>query len=255
MIHGLLDKLFGNEDKPKQGSPKNIKHAPEEISRLLNLYRDQEHLMTAMIMNAGQRKIAKLNTGILAVDDGAQQFVTDRFQPNESEHLLANGAKIQFSLTHHGVRHQFDAVHLHNQSSPEGLHHHFQFPKGIELIQLRDAFRVKLSQAHPIKVTLTQVDLPAITGSLADLSASGMRVRVEGLVSPKPVRGAIYSSCHLVLSDGSPIVSGARLMHWKYDPDLRVTYLGIQFSDLDGNTQRALNRYLTDLQRKQRQLS
>lgn len=255
MIHGLLDKLFGNEDKPKQGSPKNIKHAPEEISRLLNLYRDQEHLMTAMIMNAGQRKIAKLNTGILAVDDGALQFVTDRFQPSESEHLLANGTKIQFSLTHHGVRHQFDAVHLQSQSSPEGLRHHFQFPKGIELIQLRDAFRVKLSQAHPIKVTLTQADLPAITGSLADLSASGMRVRVEGLVSPKPVRGAIYSSCHLVLSDGSPIVSGARLMHWKYDPDLRVTYLGIQFSELDGNTQRALNRYLTDLQRKQRQLS
>ena len=255
MINGLLDKLFGNEDKPKHGSPKNIKHAQEEISRLLNLYKDQEHLMTAMIMNAGQRKIAKLTTGILTVDEKAQQFVTDEFHPSDPEQLLGNGTKIQFSLTHHGVRHQFDAVHLQSQSTHEGARHLFQFPKGIEQIQLRDAFRVKLSQAHPIKVTLTQTERPALTGSLADLSASGMRVRMEGLVSPKPVRGEVYSACHLVLSDGNPIICSARLMHWQYDPDLRVTYLGIQFVDLDGNTQRALNRFLTDLQRKQRLLS
>lgn len=255
MIHGLLDKLFGSDDKPKHGSPKNIKHAHDEISKLLNLYKDQEHLMTAMIMNAGQRKIAKLNTGILSIDDQAQQFVTDAFHPSDPEQLLGKGTKIQFSLTHHGVRHQFDAIHIQSQSSPEGTRHHFQFPKGIEQIQLRDAFRVKLSQAHPIKVTLTHSEQPAITGTLADLSASGMRVRIEGLVSPKPVRGEAYSSCHLVLSDGSPIVCAARLMHWQYEPDLRVTYLGIQFVDLDGNTQRALNRFLTELQRKQRQLS
>ena len=255
MIHSLLDKLFGSDDKPKHGSPKNIKHAQDEIIKLLNLYKDQEHLMTAIIMNAGQRKIAKLTTGILAVDAQGQQFVTDEFHPSDPQQLLANGTKIQFSLTHHGVRHQFDAIHIQSQSTPEGLRHHFQFPKGIEQIQLRDAFRVKLSQAHPIKVTLTHKEQAAITGSLADLSASGMRVRIDGLVSPKPVRGEVYSSCHLVLNDGSPIICAARLMHWQYDPDLRVSFLGIQFVELDGNTQRALNRFLTELQRKQRQLS
>ena len=255
MIHGLLDKLFGQEDKPKDGSPKNIKHDYYEIGSLLTLYQDQEHLMTAMIMNAGKRKIAKLSTGIMAVDEQNHQFFTDEFHPGDPNQLLGEGVTVQFSLTHHGVRHQFNAKHLQAQSTPDGARHLFQFPKGIEQIQLRDAFRVKLSQAHPIKVTLTHAEKAAITGTLADLSASGMRVRIEGLVTPKPVRGEIYSSCHLVLSDGSPIVSAARLMHWQYDPDLRVSFLGIQFEELDGNTQRALNRYLTELQRKQRQLT
>ncbi|HCB40896.1 MAG TPA: hypothetical protein DEP79_14425 [Gammaproteobacteria bacterium] len=255
MIHGLLDKLFGHEDKPKDGSPKNIKHDRNEIGSLLTLYQDQNHLMTAMIMNAGQRKTAKLSTGIVSVDEAGQLFVTDEFHPSDPNPLLSEGITVQFSLTHHGVRHQFNAVHLQTQSTPEGARHLFRFPKGIEQIQLRDAFRVKLSQAHPIKVTLTHAEHAAITGTLADLSASGMRVRIEGLVTPKPVRGETYSSCHLVLSDGHPIVCGARLMHWQYDPDLRVSYLGVHFENLDGNTQRALNRYLTELQRKQRQLS
>lgn len=252
MLNGLLDKLFGGEDKPKEGSPTNIKHSQHEIGDLLTLYHDQNHLITAIIMNAGKRKLAKLQTGIIEVDRDGLRFVTDEFHPSETEQLLGDNTKIQFSLTHHGVRHQFNATHIQTQSTPSGTRHYFNFPKGIEQIQLRDAFRVKLSQAHPIKVTLTHVSNPVITGTLADLSASGMRIRIDGLVTPKPVRGEIYSSCHLVLSDGQPIVCGARLMHWQYDPDLRISYLGVHFEDLDGNTQRSLNRFLTDLQRKQR---
>lgn len=41
-------------------------------------------------------------------------------------------------------------------------------------------------------------------------------------------------------------------MHWQYDPDLDVTFMGVQFEELDGNTQRALSRYVTGVQRKQR---
>ncbi|MCP5015260.1 MAG: hypothetical protein GY938_08255 [Ketobacter sp.] len=252
MINELLDKLFGNEDKPNDGSPKNIKHSPNDIGELLSLYHDQNHLVTAMIMNLGKRKIAKLSTGILSVDSAALRFTTDEFIPSDLPELLGDGTKVQFSLTHHGVRHQFDAIHIQALPSDSGTHHVFQFPKGIEQIQLRDAFRVKLSQAHPIKVTLTHATNPAITGTLADLSSSGMRIRIDGLVTPKPVRGEIYSSCHLVLSDGQPVVGGARLMHWQYDPDLRISFLGVHFENLDGTTQRALNRFLTDLQRKQR---
>lgn len=254
MISNLLDKLFGHDDKPKEGSPKNIKHSQSDIGDLLGLYHDQNHLVTAMIMNTGQRKITKLSTGIMAVDTANLRFMTDEFHPSVPQQLLGEGTTVQFSLTHHGVRHQFDAVHIAAESTPDGIQHRFQFPKGIEQIQLRDAFRVKLSQAHPIKVTLTHTSNPTITGTLADLSASGMRIRIDGLVTPKPVRGEVYSSCHLVLSDGQPIVCGARLMHWKYDPDLRISYLGIHFENLDGNTQRSLNRYLTELQRKQRLL-
>jgi c-di-GMP-binding flagellar brake protein YcgR len=252
MINGLLDKLFGSDEKVNDGMPKNIKHGHSDIGELLTMYQDQNHLMTAIIMNPRLRKIAKLSTGIISVNLDEKRFLTDEFLPAESNQLLVEGMKVQFSLTHHGVRHQFEALYLQSPSSSEGVHHQFEFPKGIEQIQLRDAFRVKLSQAHPIKVTLTHASNAATTGTLADLSASGMRIRIEGLVTPKPIRGEQYTSCHLVLSDGNPIVCSAKLMHWQYDPDLRISFLGVHFENMDGNTQRTLNRYLTDLQRKQR---
>ena len=45
------------------------------------------------------------------------------------------------------------------------------------------------------------------------------------------------------------------LMHWQFDHEQQVSYLGLQFEQMDTTIQKALNRYLTDLQRKQRQLS
>lgn len=255
MILSLLDKLFGNEDAPKQGAPKNIKHDPNQIANLLTRYQQQDHLVTAILMQPGQRKLTRFSTGVLAVDLPKQTFTTDELVPMTQDLKLAEGTKLQFSLTHHGVRHQFEAAYVSTATAPDIGHHVFQFPKGIEQIQLRDAFRVKLSQAHPIKVTLTTADTGSYSGTLADLSATGMRVRLDGSDSAKPVRGQVYKTCHFVLGDGQKVECPARLMHWQFDPERKVTYLGIQFQDLDGNTQRTLNRYLTELQRKQRQLS
>ncbi|MAR92469.1 MAG: hypothetical protein CML06_16550 [Pseudomonadales bacterium] len=255
MIQGFLDKLLGSDDKPKAGAPKNIKHGRDQISELLTRYQQQDHLLTAVIMDNERRRLTKYHTGVVMVDGERQRFTTDEFQPEVSAETLQPGIIVQFSLTHNGVRHQFQSHYQMQDTSGDHPGHQFEFPKGIEQVQLRDAFRVKLSQAHPIKVTLSHPENPPLTGTLADLSATGLRLRINGMPKLRPVRGEIYSSCHLVLSDGQPVVCGARLMHWEHDPQLRVSFLGLQFEELDGNTQRALNRYLTTLQRKQRSLT
>jgi len=251
MIHNLLDKLFGNDDLPKQGAPKNIKHDPGLIGSLLTQFQAQDHLVTAIMMNVGQRTLARLTTGILAVDASGRQFTTDEFQPGLPVAQLKAGSRLKFSLTHENVRHQFDAVHTGSQSTPEGVRHTFQFPKGIEQIQLRDAVRVKLSPSPPIRVTLARADQSALAGSLVDLSSSGMRVRLDGMASPKPTRGEVYEACHFHLDDATAIACSARLVHWQYDPDRRVSYLGVQFQSMDTGTQRSLKRRLGKLQRGQ----
>ncbi len=255
MISGLLGKLFNSDDdKIKKGSPRSTKHSANDIGELLRLYQRDNHLLTAIILDETRKRHEKLSTGIMHVDDKQKLYVTDEFIPKEANAQLHAGMRVQFSLTHQGIRHQFEAEWKKQIEDERGPKHIFEFPKGIEQVQLRDAFRVKMSQAHPIKVALTHAEKPPIIGSLADLSASGMRVRVSGLIKPKPVRGEEYTSCHFVLNDGSSIVCVGRLMHWQFDPDADVSYLGIHFEHLDGQTQRTLNRYLNDLQRKQRQI-
>jgi len=256
MLSGILGKFFNSDhDKIKQGSPRNIKHSANDIGNMLRVYQTDNHLLTAVILEDHQKKPEKLSTGVIHVDDKQRIFVTDGFLPETANKRLQPGCSVQFSLTHQGIRHQFEASWKKQIEDETGPKHLFDFPRGVEQVQLRDSFRVKMSQAHPIKVALTHAEKPPITGTMADLSATGMRMRIVGLVKPKPVRGEQYTSCHFVLSDGSSIACVGRLAHWQYDSDADVSYLGIHFESVDGSTQRTLNRYLTELQRKQRQLS
>ena len=254
MLSNLLGKLFGNDNQGIGGASRNVKHRTSDIGELLKQYQLENHLLTAMFKadNANPRKASKMSTGIIEVDPRGRRFATDPMLPAEANDLLTPGALMVLSFTHLGIRHQFECQWQGSEGTGDQLRHWFEFPKGIEQVQLRDAFRVKISQAHPIKVALTHAEKPPLTGTLADLSATGMRMRVVGAIHPKPTRGEEFNSCHFVLSDGQPVVCTARLMHWQYDAEQEVTFLGIHFEHLDGATQRNLNRYLTELQRKQR---
>lgn len=254
MFSNLLDKLFGNQDQAADGSARHIKHRPSHIGEMLKRYQAENQLLTAILKNdnSNAKKPLKMSTGIIEVEPRQQRFATDPMMPFAINEQFTTGAIVILSLNHHGTRHQFECLWQTREGQGNQLRHWFEFPKGIEQVQLRDAFRVSISQAHPIKVALTHVEMPPLAGTLSDLSASGMRVRIPGSLSPKPTRGELFTSCHFVLSDGQPIVCAARLMHWQYDPQLDVSFLGIHFEHLEGPTQRVLNRYLTDLQRKQR---
>lgn len=254
MLSNLLDRLFGNHEQANGGSARHVKHRVSDIGDLLKRYQAENHLLTAIFKadNGGKNRPVKTSTGIIEVDSRRRRFACDPLIPKEANDRLKAGTIIILSLTDHGIRHQFECPWQESEGSGNQLRHWFEFPKGIEQVQLRDAYRVKLSQAHPIKVALTHAEKPPLAGTLADLSASGMRMRVAGPLKPKPTRGEEFTSCHFVLSDGQPVVCVARLIHWQYDPEIDATFLGVQFEHLDGATQRTLNRYLTDLQRKQR---
>ena len=250
MVISLIDRLFRQQEKQQEGTPKNIKHNRQDIAGLLLLYKKHNYHLTAIMKDTQRRKLVRMATGIEAVEVGRNEFLIDEFTPPPPEQIHP-GTKLLFSLTHNGVRHQLEAAFR----ADNGTKRWFGFPQGIEQIQLRNAFRVKISQAHPIKVRLKKAEQKMIEGTLADLSSTGLRLRLKGMVKPRPERGEVYSSCHFVLGDGSTVEAPAQLMHWQFDHEQQVSYLGLQFEQMDTTIQKALNRYLTDLQRKQRQLS
>lgn len=254
MLSNLLGKLFGNQEQPAGGAARQVKHRPSHIGEMLKKYQAENQLLTAVFKSDknNPKKQAPMSTGIIEVDTRRQRFATDPMIPDAFNDQFAPGTVVVLSLKHQGIRHQFECVWQGREGQGPQLRHWFEFPKGIEQVQLRDAFRVHISQANPIKVALTHVEMPPLAGTLADLSASGMRVRIPGALNPTPNRGEQFTSCHFVLSDGQPIVCAGRLMHWQYDSQLDVSFLGIHFEDMNSPTQRTLNRYITDLQRKQR---
>ena len=252
MIHDLFEKLFGSDNSIKKGSPKRVKHHQRDIQDLLQYYQQQNQLLTAVIMDEPRKKIVKLTTGIYFVDLEKREIKVDEFQPKSVHTLLNDTVQVQFSLSCDGVRHQFSSHWLGCEFENQLTIHRFTFPKGIEQIQLRDAYRVPLSQQTPTIVTLTRESKPIITGTLFDLSSSGLRLVTEGLLYPKPIRGEHFTSIHFVLNDGNPVIGEARLMHWHFDTQKKLTHLGLHFEQFDGHTQRSLNRFITEIQRKQR---
>ena len=144
------------------------------------------------------------------------------------------------------------ALQLKETIETPRVEHLFEFPRGIQQIQLREAFRIRISTANRVRATLENAEADTWSGRVQDLSVTGARLQLRKLIQPEPRRGDTFSQCDLTLSDGQRISCGARIMHWNYDPHKDITTLGIQFIDMPPPLEHKLSRFLTDLQRKDR---
>ncbi|MBL4763589.1 MAG: flagellar brake protein [Gammaproteobacteria bacterium] len=254
----FIERFFSSkrfEGQPKLGSQKNITHSTKVIARLLETYANENHLIAVRIGKPDgtiNNQIDQANTGIISLDDKKKTITLDAFSPNTHENKLERGTQLHFSLTHAGTYCQFTCQYQKTVSSNTGHAHVVTFPKGIENTQLRDTFRVQINPLTPIKISLLHETKPVIFGTAVDLSSQGVRLKMIGLMEPKPRRGDEYLSCQLILTDGYSMHSEARLMHWMYDSQEDCTILGIQLIGLDGANERILNRYITQLQRKEK---
>ncbi|OUS29712.1 hypothetical protein A9Q99_08535 [Gammaproteobacteria bacterium 45_16_T64] len=256
----FLERFFASKDdvgRPTVGSPKNINHSTKDILRLLGGYAHEHHLITIQRCNPDgsvDKQSENTTTGIIAIDEKKKTIAFEQFTPSDIELTLKNGDLLHFSLTHEGIYCQFNCQYAKTINTKEGYAHIFKLPQGIEQVQLRDAFRVSINRSTPIKVNLLHTINPVIAGSVVDLSSKGIRMRMKGLIEPKPKRGEEYISCQMVLTDGYSMHCEAKLMHWIYDPKDKCTYLGIQFVGLEGTNERVLNRYITQLQRSEKSI-
>lgn len=253
MLLTFFERLLGSDEKPDPKSPTNISHGVDRIQHLLTSYQAYNQLLSVTILAPNQKKLATASTEITKINSENNSFATAYLYPELNEQILEPGVAAQFSLSYQGTRHQFKCNWMYDDKQPEsGIAHWFQFPKGIERLQLRNAFRVPISQAHPVRVSVTRKDHSVLVGNLFDLSATGMRLGIAGDLKLKTRED--YHACHFVIPDGSTIICRGQLIHWHYDQTANQTYIGIQFRKINGLAQRTLNRFLTDVQRKHRQI-
>ena len=249
----FLSKLFEKEkepDKPKPGAPRSVHHNPKDIAGFLDQYAKANSLIEGEAHGHGKQKI-RFTTGINSVDMEKRVIHFDSFHPETLNSEIKPGQSVHFCLNHLGVRTQFDCV-LKNSLELPRYEHVFEFPKGIEHIQLRDAFRIKISSVNPVRMTLENTEQQTYSGLVSDLSVTGARMQLQHLIQPQPHRGDEFPNCYVTLSDGQRIVCSAQLMHWTYDPKKDITVLGVKFTNLEQPLERKLNRFLTDLQRRER---
>ncbi len=249
----FLSKLFEKDKdtgKPKAGAPRSVHHNPRDIAAFLQQYAEANSLIEGEAGGRPKDKI-RFTTGINSVDTENREVHFDSFHPESLNTQIKPGTPVHFSLSHLGVRTQFDCVLKHSLELPR-YEHVFEFPKGVEHIQLRDAFRIKISSVSPVRMTLENNNGQTYSGLVSDLSVTGARMQLQHLIQPQPHRGDEFPHCYVTLSDGQRIVCGAQLMHWTYDQKKDITVLGVKFTNLEQTLERKLNRFLADLQRRER---
>ncbi|MCG8668791.1 MAG: flagellar brake protein [Pseudomonadales bacterium] len=248
-ISKLLER---DKERQKTGTPKSVHHNPKDIATSLKKYAEANTLVEGeMISDGNGKEVVRFTSGIINVDADNRTIIFDATHPDEVNTQFLPKSNVKFTLSHLGVRTQFNCEYQYSIDSPR-YEHLFSFPKGIEHIQLRDAFRIRISTINPVRMTLENNDKGTHSGYVCDLSATGARIQLQKLIQPQPHRGDIYEHCYITLSDGQRIHASCQLMHWQYDPKKDITLLGVQFLQMDAAIERKLNRFLTDLQRKER---
>lgn len=223
------------------------------IARWLTCYQEQ-HQLIRFTTEENAPEADTILTGILYIDLNKKHFFLEELRPKSASKRLQPGMKLYFVASVDGVRHTFTARYIRSEELPQGNAHLCEFPTTIEQIQLRNAYRVKLPRNDLVSICLTHPTKAFISGHAADLSATGARLRVDGVIQHEPTQGDIYTLCRLTLPDGTEIFCQAELMHWRYIPEHKATYLGLMFLKLESMHERTLGKFLTDIQRREKEL-
>jgi c-di-GMP-binding flagellar brake protein YcgR len=227
-----------------------LRSRPEIIAVLRTLERQQS--MITVYFDQGREFIL---TTILAVYPELQELVLDLGADARANKLLLQAAHLEIEGLEGRIKVQFSAAHA--QAAVHNGHAAFRMriPGAVVRLQRRDAYRMPLPTAKPIKAYLQPFsDRPGqlIEARLVDISCGGVAIILTAVDIPIQI-GQVYPACSINLP-GAGTVSAS----------LEITYLsevslkngvsqhraGCRFLRLPSSMQSMIQRYINQAERK-----
>lgn len=267
MAMGFLKKLFNTDEDSTAKADISVQHGPAYIANQLQELSKVNTLIEGQIVDNG-KPVQRFTTGITSVDTTSERFYIEHIKPANVANTLRSGDELHFTVNHFGERIQFKCHYAGRHADEQN--HSVDFPSGIEHVQLRNAFRLKISRVSPVYLQLERVLPPPpesegepnreaeteqLNGYVSDISVTGARLHLEGNNTDALQRGERYDNCEIKLADTQTIHCAAQLMHWRYDDINNETQLGLQFDKLSPPQEKTLARFISDIQRKYRALN
>ncbi|MBV1874788.1 MAG: PilZ domain-containing protein [Gammaproteobacteria bacterium] len=184
-------------------------------------------------------------------DDGVIQI--DSLVPDEMNRTLKIGTALFIHGSNNGTNFSFHAPIKEILKDPDGnTRYTLEFPKKLHSELQRDSFRVGVSIVKELKVTILSTSGKPLEGFLRDISATGFRVEFKGKPAKQFSSNDQMNGCLIQMPGGSKIECRAKIMHVNYNPDLDIYRLGCHFTELPGQGQRTINRFVNNMQREAR---
>jgi|SRR5690554_2734722 len=227
--------------------PKILTTAAEIYGSLKTL---NNHLIPLKIRFAGREH--PFLSYVAAIDRDSSSLAYDELVPADGTRMLLDGKRMHVEAMIDGVRLNWSHE---NPAIEATLNEHkcywLKFPEEIRYHQRRATFRANISVDQPASIELRSAALPeTLTAKLLDISATGCQVRFEQLATEiKP--GQLFDDCTLLTPNGR-LNLGVEIRHIQQKENQKSAYVGLRFHNMDGITQRNIERFVYQLQREAR---
>lgn len=128
-------------------------------------------------------------------------------------------------------------------------------PQQLTYHQRRGAFRAAVHRSIDTSLELIHPERNRrFKGELLDISATGCKLRLPGNLEQALLPGERYQASQLQLESGLQLELNVEVRHREYLQASNETHAGLHFHSPSAQTQRLIDRFVTQLQREARRL-
>jgi c-di-GMP-binding flagellar brake protein YcgR len=255
---GLLDRLLHpgeSQDKETEPPPTAARTFPyerdtlttaDQIGRLLHDLAASRKLVTVHLKGTDETFMST----VLSVDGEHRHLTMDELNPAAGHGLLLRTGELRVTTRMEGVdvsfRTRLDAV---DDSAGIAIYH-LPFPEVVRYHHRRQAFRATVELSETIPVYLDTPQGGIVPGSLRDLSVGGLGAELHRRPVTPIERGQHLSACTIHLPEGEQVSSALEVRFVGRVPQSPRLRVGGRFVDMDPLHQRAIRRFVAELDRK-----
>lgn len=244
-----------------------------DTKSLLDEQDPEKYLVTrraemAYILRTLKRTHAQLNVSfastqhvfasiVLDVNSSEGYFLLDELNPIHGHERLLAGQRFSVRASDQGVQIFFSGCKVTEViQAHDGAMYKVAFPTSMIHHQRREAFRAHVGRTYHIPVRLNAAHREIILeGELLDISSTGCKVEFPFLVTPPFDELEEFDEMEIeVESQNILIRCSAEARYASYLEELETTHCGFRFLQIDGRSQREVDRFVVYLQREARRL-
>lgn len=191
---------------------------------------------------------------VIRSDREKQFFILDGLSPSSGDQHAMALERFTLRANLQGV----EIIALNNVISGHGKNegrsiYKVPFPSELVYMQRRNAFRVYIRRGMSAEANMKTAGRPEpLIAEVMDLSATGMKVRIRGMLDPPAQKNEVFHRCYVQVPGKGDFECRAVMRHASFHRQQQMTLCGIEFRDLDGRTSQRIALLVNEIERENR---
>ena len=219
---------------------------PAQIAGILRRLQDAHALVRVSLPGEGEAWLS----AILEVHPAHGHLLIDELTPRDGNALMTRARRVIVNAQIQGVDISFAANLIDIGVSDGAAFYRLALPESVRYWQRRASYRVRVSAATLIPVTLQHDNGRSLAGELYDISVGGIGTRHTS-AKALPLLGEVWSDCCISLPATPQLRCALEIRYVGQDARASQLRLGGRFVDISRAQLKAVENYIAHLEREQ----